>query len=271
LESLSRELINFLSPSFAILFVAGIFVGCCGFPVGRRKYYGMFNVVELQDTFYNPPEPGKLARLRQEAPESFTFTMKAWQAITHPVDSPTWKRSRFKPGGELRDRYGYLRPTREVLEAWEQTASAARALQARVVVLQMPPSFTASEENVRNAESFFSTVESREFIIGWEVRGDWPRNLDKLARVLEKFDRVIHVVDPFRLAPAVERGTAYFRLHGIGPREVNYRYKYTDADLERLWEMAEPRSSRGEVYVMFNNVYMLQDASRFKEKYLRAV
>jgi uncharacterized protein YecE (DUF72 family) len=34
--------------------------------------------------------------------------------------------------------------------------------------------------------------------------------------------------------------------------------------------MAEPRSSRGEVYVMFNNVYMLQDALRFKEKYLRA-
>jgi len=27
-------------------------IGCCGFPVGKERYYKEFDVVELQSTFY---------------------------------------------------------------------------------------------------------------------------------------------------------------------------------------------------------------------------
>lgn len=30
-------------------------IGCCGFPVGRRQYAACFSVVEVQQTFYQPP------------------------------------------------------------------------------------------------------------------------------------------------------------------------------------------------------------------------
>jgi len=35
--------------------MARILVGCCGFPVGREKYYKTFKGVEIQQTFYQLP------------------------------------------------------------------------------------------------------------------------------------------------------------------------------------------------------------------------
>lgn len=243
-----------------------LYIGCCGWCVARSKYYVTFNAVELQDTFYNPPDPEKLERIRREAPEGFAFAMKAWQAVTHPLDSPTWKKAKVKPESGLSDRYGLLRPTKEVFEAWELVVKAARALGAKVVVVQTPPSFGYSEENYRNALEFFSAAEQKDFVIGWEPRGSWLENLDKVAELLSRFSRVVHVVDPFRAAPAVARSTVYFRLHGIGPGEVNYKYKYTEKDFEKLSKIiAEHEKEKREIYVMFNNVYMANDARMLQE------
>ncbi len=72
----------------------------------------------------------------------------------------------------------------------------------------------------------------------------------------------MHVVDPFKHEMLVTRGTAYLRLHGIGKGEVNYSYKYTDDDLSRLKGFIDGVGS-STVYVMFNNVHMLDDAIRF--------
>jgi len=58
----------------------------------------------------------------------------------------------------------------------------------------------------------------------------------------------------------------YFRLHGIGGEEVNYKYKYTDQDLQKLKSIVEKCLEKSKVvYVLFNNIYMLQDAQRFKQ------
>lgn len=165
----------------------------------------------------------------------------------------------------LADRYGFLRPTREIFEAWNLVADAAKALGAKVVVVQTPPSFGYNEENYRNALEFFSTAETSHFLIGWEPRGTWSQHREKVAELVSNFEKVIHIVDPFRAEPVVVKKTVYFRLHGIGGGEANYRYKYTDEDLAKLSEIVSGhlRANR-EVYVMFNNVYMAQDGQRFK-------
>ncbi len=76
---------------------------------------------------------------------------------------------------------------------------------------------------------------------------------------------LIHIVDPFRHKPAVSTDIIYFRLHGIGPGEVNYKYKYTDADLRKLLGIVRSyEKTAREVYVMFNNISMGEDAVRFK-------
>ncbi len=243
-----------------------IYVGCCGFTISRSKYYSNFNVVELQETFYDPPNLDRLRRLRSEAPSDFTFTMKCWQAITHPLDSPTWKRAKVRPDPSLKNSYGFLRPTKEVLEAWEVVVRGARVLNAKVIIIQTPPSFNFSEVNFKNAYDFFSAISSSEFIVGWEPRGTWLDNEDKISELVGMFKNVIHVVDPLKRSPAIYKDVSYFRLHGLDG-ELNYRYKYSDDDLNMLCRIIdEIRTKSEEIYVMFNNVHMVQDALRFKQK-----
>lgn len=61
-------------------------IGWCGFPVAQKRYYGALPCVEVQQTFYQPPQSSTLRRWRNEAPEGFLFTVKAWQFITHHPD-----------------------------------------------------------------------------------------------------------------------------------------------------------------------------------------
>src|SRR5688500_560982 len=54
-------------------------LGMCGFTIGAAAYFRQFKVVEVQQTFYDPPSLSTLEKWRQEAQPSFEFTMKAWQ------------------------------------------------------------------------------------------------------------------------------------------------------------------------------------------------
>ena len=227
-------------------------VGCCGFPMARRRYFERFPLVEVQQTFYRPPRPETLKRWRREAPPEFEFTLKAWQLITHPPTSPTYRRLGRSIPPEARDRYGYFRPTEEVRQALETTLDCARRLAARVIVFQCPASFTPTETHIDHLRAFFRQARLREqsFQGAWEPRGDWPRpTVEALCRELDLWP----VVDPFAQAPFPDF-PRYFRLHG----RTGYRYRYTDEDLHRLrtWCTAG-------TYCLFNNMTMAEDAQRF--------
>ncbi|MEM0284126.1 MAG: DUF72 domain-containing protein [Sulfolobales archaeon] len=241
-----------------------VYVGCCGYCMSRSKYYSTFKTVEIQETFYDLPTENRMRLLREESPPGFVFNMKAYQGITHDLDSPTWRRARRKPSETLRGSIGLLRPTRENIELWEETVKRAKALEAKVIVVQTPPSFGFSDENLRNSLDFFSVITQRGFVVGWEPRGTWMDHPQAVKRVIESQDNLIHVVDPFRSKPVVVKEVSYFRLHGIGGRDVNYSYKYTDTDLKVLCDsLREIARDSKEIYVMFNNVSMAQDAQRF--------
>jgi uncharacterized protein YecE (DUF72 family) len=235
-----------------------IIVGCCGWPEARAKYFQRFPVVELQDTFYDPPSLAAIEKRRQEAPPHFVFTLKAWQLITHSPRSPTYRRLKTPIAADKHDRYGFFRPTAEVRQAWERTAAIARALRAALVVFQCPPSFSPTPENKANLEAFFSGIERGDFLLAWEPRGVWsPAEVQELCQRLD----LIHCVDPF--ATEMTYGaTAYFRLHGRG----GYRYRYSDEELEALHQVClrQVEGGRRPVYCLFNNMFMLEDASRFQ-------
>lgn len=242
---------------------ADVLVGCCGWPEARRRYYGHFPIVELQETFYDPPAPDRARRLREEAPPGFTFTLKAWQVITHPASSPTYRRLKQPLSPEEAPLVGWFRPTDVVWRAWERTQQVAEALGARAIVFQCPPSFRPDPDNVANLRRFFEAVQTRERLLAWEPRGLWPRELvASLCRELG----LVHVVDPFQ-GRAAWGSCAYFRLHGRG----GYRYSYSDEELAQLLGMCrrELEAGRRPVYVLFNNTDMLADALRFLESVRR--
>jgi len=233
-------------------------IGCCGWPEARAKYYSHFPIIELQQTFYQPPSLERAQKWRQEAPANFVFALKAWQLITHPAESPTYRRLKAPIAREERENYGFFRPSQEVWAAWEETAAVARALAAKVIVFQCPPSFAPTAENKANLRAFFQRVERWGWLLAWEPRGRWTATeVRELCQGLE----LMHCVDPF-LAEPTYGSVAYFRLHGRG----GYNYRYSDEELGQLREMCWRQLEQGRslVYCLFNNVYMLPDGLRFQ-------
>ncbi|MEM3475453.1 MAG: DUF72 domain-containing protein [Candidatus Bathyarchaeia archaeon] len=238
-------------------------VGCCGFPVSMKKYFTRFKVVEIQKTFYEPPKLETLAKWRENAPEDFEFSVKAWQVLTHPFSSPTWRK--MKRTLKKKENYGFLKPTEENFKAWEETLEACKILKAKICVIQTPPSFNCTKENIDNIEEFFKSVNSKNIRVAWEPRGDWINNLDKIKMLCKKLN-LIHVVDPLKYEVALTSEIQYFRLHGLHPKkEINYSYKYSIKDLKKLYYKLKVLSEHdiNEVYVLFNNLTMNEDAEKF--------
>lgn len=232
-----------------------IHVGCCGFPKAHQAYFQRFQLIEIQKTFYKPPLVKTARRWREEeAPFDFTFTLKAWQLITHTPDSPTYRKADLDIPDEACDRYGYFRPTTEVFKAWDRTREIAAALAAPIVVFQCPRSFTPTSRHTQDMRAFFKEAQRGGLTFAWEPRGEWGN--EEIAALCHQLD-LVHCADPFERQPVTE-GLAYFRLHGIG----GYYYNYTDNDLARLEDWCRRFE---EVYVLFNNVSMWEDALRFKE------
>ncbi len=229
-------------------------VGCCGFRSSRASYYAALDSVEVQHTFYQPPQVSTLRRWREEAPRGFEFALKAWQLITHQGSSPTYRRVKRQLTEEEREGAGSFRATGTVAAAWALTRECAEALGARAVLFQCPASFKPTRENVENVRRFFRVAGRGRLTFAWEPRGGWPREL--VGELCEELG-LWHAVDPFSERTAT-RGRCYFRLHG----RRGWRYKYEDAELEELHSML-PRDTPS--YVFFNNVEMLDDARRFRE------
>jgi len=240
--------------------------GCCGWAVrgGQEAYFRAFDTIELQTTFYKLPRVETAGKWRERAPRNFVFNMKAWQVVTHPATSPTWRRSGITIQKSKQARYGHLRPTKENFEAWGRTLDVAKALEATLIVIQTPSSFGYTEQNAMNVDKFMSEASTGDFILGWEPRGTWRNHPEEVRRLCERHG-ITHIVDPFRWRPIARHPVMYLRLHGIGRSEVNYGYRYTEDDLERLSDIvASEMKDRREGYVMFNNISMAEDASRFK-------
>lgn len=229
-------------------------IGTCGFRSPKEEYVQLLSCVEIQHTFYQPPQIKTLEKWRAEAPADFEFTLKAWQLITHESKSPTYKRLRKKLSETEFGDAGYFKPTAVVKDAWNTTLACAKALKARTVLFQCPASFKPTKENIANLRRFFSDVDRGKLNFCWEPRGDWDDA--QVKGICSDLD-LWHVVDPFAKT-TVTPNKCYFRLHG----RTGWRYQYEDGELEELVSLL-PKNKL--TYVFFNNITMTDDAIRFRE------
>jgi uncharacterized protein YecE (DUF72 family) len=229
-------------------------VGTCGFHTTKEEYALKFSVVEIQETFYQPPQIKTLEKWRTLVPPNFEFTLKAWQLITHEAKSPTYKRLKRTLTDQEKTDTGYFKPSQIVNEAWEITQTCATALKAKTILFQCPASFKENRENIVNLKRFFESIERRAFNFAWEPRGDW------LASTIKSICEDLHLwhaVDPF-LMRTVTPDNCYYRLHGRN----GFRYKYEEEELTELISMLPPKKP---AYIFFNNKYMTEDALMFKK------
>jgi uncharacterized protein YecE (DUF72 family) len=228
-------------------------VGLCGASMALPSYTQRFRVLEVQQTFYEPPREATLRRWRASVPPAFEFTIKAWQLITHEAKSSTYRRLRTPLSAEERTEVGGFRWTPIVARAWETTLSCAAILEASAILLQCPASFRPTEPAIARLREFVSRARRPAGVrLLWEPRGPWP---DEVVRGLcEELD-LTHAADPF-LRPSLTP-MAYYRLHGI----TGARHVYTDDQLAQLANTVHG----GPAYVMFNNLPRAADAWRFSQ------
>ncbi|MFO7793057.1 MAG: DUF72 domain-containing protein [Candidatus Saliniplasma sp.] len=230
-----------------------------------QAYSDDFPCGEINKTFYKLPMIRTAERWRKEACDDFDFIMKAWQALTHPTNSPTWGDRKDALTGEQRRAFGYLKPNKEVFDAWKETKKVAEALEAEVLVIQTPPSFGCTEKNKENMYEFFSQVDRGELEIAWEPRGDWTDNEEDIGEICNEFN-LIHIVDIIRKRPVSKHDITYIRLHGLNKNEYDYDYNYSTHELLKLaGRLRGLDREYDKVYCMFNNYEMFENAKRLIE------
>ena len=233
-------------------------IGVCGFCLPQAELFRRFRLLEVQQTFYWPPQLKTVERWRRTAPGDFEFTLKAFQAITHPHNYRTYSKTKFSV--EECAQCGNFGDTPVVRAAWELTRALAAALEATFIVFQCPPSFAATDDNLKNFRGFLSWADRGAARFVWEPRhASWTSEL--VAELCRELD-LIHAVDRFEQESAF--GTPkYYRLHGksLGKFRYGYNYPYSDDELHRLLDLC----SGGPTYCLFNNMQMATDAERFAE------
>ncbi len=245
-----------------------VIIGCCGWGFFRPKLYfgkewksrfkstlqayaSLFDLVEVNSTFYKLPKAKTAERWKEEAREAnedFSFTVKCSRVVTHE------------------DRFA----TKQSKEAFEATVKIAKALDSNLLLLQTPASFKCESKSVKNLRSFLRWVRRRfkNLIIAWEPRGkSWVENESVVLSICKEFD-LIHCVDPFRDEPLYfsKKKIAYLRLHGMGKPSM-YNYKFTKNDMKKLGNflLSLKKEKVKLAYVLFNNIYMYEDALSFKQ------
>lgn len=237
-------------------------VGCCGLAgLSLSKYAELFDTIEINSTFYKLPKRETAERWLESTKGKILFCMKAFQGITHPIASPTWKRAGTQRPKSMVENYGHLKPTKENAEAWKRTLEVCEAMHASVCVIQLPPSFTCTDTAVTDALKFFNMI-LRPVDIAVEFRHrSWADNVG-LTNTLIKSADLIHITDPLKETPLSRKNICYYRLHGLGKQL--YKYNYTYDDLLKLKDAILDIECE-ETYVMFNNLSMRDDALRFQK------
>jgi len=232
--------------------------GCAGFPIRREAYFARFPLVEVQETFYDPPSRRILVRWREKAPEPFVFALRAWQLITHPPGFEGYARIQRNWKRDLGQGFGHFRPGEDVRWAWSVTREAADTLKAGVIVFHTPASFTPTRENRRNLADFFSGIERGPFRLAWETGGIWEEGEVKdLCGELG----LIAVVDPLLSLP--QPGDFFYcRLRSPRHRRAGV---YTADDFSRMAERILVAGGAGNAqgYFIFDTADALRDAEGF--------
>lgn len=230
-----------------------------------QAYTDDFKTVEINKTFYKIPMEKTAEKWKRNAFKNFDFTIKAWQALTHTTSSPTWRNKKEDLTEAQKENFGYLRPEKEVIDAWRKTKEIAVALYADVVVIQTPGSFECSEKHENNMRNFFDRIDRGDLNIGWEPRGDWKENRGKVEEICKDLE-LINIVDLMREDPLSDHPIAYIRLHGLNQNRYNYNYDYSDEELEELADKLFNLSKKHEkVYCMFNNYEMFDNTQKLRK------
>jgi uncharacterized protein YecE (DUF72 family) len=237
-------------------------------------YASQFPLVEVDSTYYTPPNERNSQLWAQRTPEGFVFDIKAYGLLTqHPVRVASLYKD-LRPETDKKNVYLKDLDDAAVEGVWERFLSALEPLHAAgrlgSLLFQFPPWFGISRANKqyvleckRRCEPYRMCVELRN--ASWMSEDNAAETLDLLTTYAVPYV-VVDMPQGYRSSiPPVVAATsdlAVVRFHGHSDRWESkdiyerFGYLYREAELaewapriERLAEQAQ------EVHVLTNNCY----------------
>jgi uncharacterized protein YecE (DUF72 family) len=237
--------------------------GARGFKAGDElKYYAEhFDTVEVNSTFYRPPDASLARRWVQQTPPAFEFSVKLHQAFTHPM-----MRGR---GAAPRTNVSPIpAPSPADLDAFraglEPIAAGDRL---GMLLVQFPPAFHRSPESEEYLAMLLGAWQGYPLAVELRHR-TWSDARAATAALLGAHGATwVQIDEPkFRFSirqdPArAEEGPYYLRLHGRNAAQWwdhedpddRYNYLYSPGEMREFADAASRAGSRGKAYVYLNN------------------
>ena len=224
-------------------------IGCGPYPQKQKRYHETFGCVEITDTFFEPVRESTARRWAGAAPGDFHFVLTAWRWLTlEPLDERG-----EAPLGRSRGEFGLFRPTDANRAAWDVVSASAVALGAAALLFKTPPTFTPTDANRTNLQTFVGDiVGSRPWNGVWEARGIWQPG--EAAAIGDEVGLTV-VVDPFAEARFPEpRAGAYYAVTG-----PHARSRFVEEDLLDLHDFLQ--GHEGTVHVVFRGDSRVRNAA----------
>ena len=203
-------------------------------------YAKVYGTIEVDSTFYAIPAGSALENWYRKTPDSFTFSLKLPQEITHEH---------------------HLQSTAfEVLDEFCERITLLKE-KLGVVLVQLPPQFEADKNNAQSLRDFLGRL-PKEIRFAVEFRNrEWMN--DWTFEELRKTKVALCLVEGswiprelmFQAIGKLKNDFAYVRF--MGERDLlkfDRIYRHQDANLE-MWKAEIERVESKDVFVYFSNFY----------------
>jgi uncharacterized protein YecE (DUF72 family) len=222
--------------------------------INELEYYSQFfNTVEVNSSFYRPPNPGYVYNWARSVPKDFLFTVKLWQKFTHPK---MYKESTGEEAVISREDVDTFKRSLEPLMKYGKLGA---------LLAQFPPSFKNDSFGQQMISAVIKTFNQYRLAVELRHRS-WSD--DKNTSSLLKSSNVAWVqIDEPKFSSSIARelpitsDIAYFRFHGRnaemwwkGDSETRYKYLYSSDEIEELSDMVKSAAQETKLsFALFNN------------------
>ena len=251
---------------------AGVFYppgarGSRGRKFDELAYYAEhFDTVEVNSSFYRPPDPEMARKWADRTPAGFDFSLKLYQKFTHPA---MYKKA-TSPGLPADDAVGSMPAvTRVDVDGFKTgLAPLADAGKLGVLLAQFPPSFRESDDAREYLNWLLRTF--REYPVAVELRHrSWSDHAGRTLTLLNEHQACWAQIDEPKFRSSIQqnflpgqKGLYYLRLHGRNAEswwthdhpDERYNYLYSPRELAGFADtVATVRRLVHKIYVYMNN------------------
>jgi uncharacterized protein YecE (DUF72 family) len=222
--------------------------------INELEFYSQFfNTVEINSSFYRPPEPSFVHNWVKRVPADFRFAMKLWQKFTHPE--------------MYREATGEVAVISQAdVDIFNQSLEPlAQSGKLGALLAQFPPSFKNDEYGRRVLGAVANAFGRHPLAVELRHRS-WSDDSGTGER-LKSLNMAWVQIDEPKFGTSIAQDTpvtadmAYFRFHGrnaedwwTGNAETRYRYLYAPAEIEELAARVKKAAAKTKLlFAFFNN------------------